>query len=138
MIGATNRPDLIDPALLRPGRFDKLLFLSVNDSKEYQLSVLKALTRKFQLHPQVDLENFVLELPKYLTGADLYSLCSNAMLKNVERNIQLLNEGRVISEADRMLSAIDFQAAAGQLVPSVSAKDLSSYRELERKINQPP
>lgn len=138
VIGATNRPDLIDPALLRPGRFDKLLFLSVNDSKEYQLSVLKALTRKFQLHPQVDLENFVLELPKYLTGADLYSLCSNAMLKNVERNIQLLNEGRVISEADRMLSAIDFQAAAGQLVPSVSAKDLSSYRELERKINQPP
>ena len=46
VIGATNRPDLIDPALLRPGRFDKLLYLGVNDSKDNQLAVLKALTRK--------------------------------------------------------------------------------------------
>jgi hypothetical protein len=44
--------------------------------------------------------------------------------------------GHMISEGDRMLAAIDFETAARQLVPSVSAKDLSSYRELERKINQ--
>lgn len=42
----------------------------------------------------------------------------------------------MISEGDRMLATIDFETAARQLVPSVSAKDLSSYRELERKINQ--
>lgn len=46
VIGATNRPDLIDPALLRPGRFDKLLYLGINDSKENQHDVLRALTRK--------------------------------------------------------------------------------------------
>ncbi len=44
--------------------------------------------------------------------------------------------GHEISETDKMIAAVDFQNAARQLVPSVSAKDMSSYRELERKINQ--
>ena len=44
--------------------------------------------------------------------------------------------GHVISEVDKMLGVVDFQNAARQLVPSVSAKDINSYRELERKINQ--
>lgn len=46
VIGATNRPDLLDPALLRPGRFDKMLYLGVSDTNEKQLTILQALTRK--------------------------------------------------------------------------------------------
>ena len=46
VIGATNRPDLLDPALLRPGRFDKMLFLGVSDTHEKQMTILEALTRK--------------------------------------------------------------------------------------------
>lgn len=46
VIGATNRPDLLDPALLRPGRFDKMLYLGVSDTNEKQLTILEALTRK--------------------------------------------------------------------------------------------
>ncbi len=46
VIGATNRPDLLDPALLRPGRFDKMLYLGVSDTHDKQMTIMEALTRK--------------------------------------------------------------------------------------------
>ncbi|KAG9337801.1 hypothetical protein JZ751_027603 [Albula glossodonta] len=48
VIGATNRPDLLDQSLLRPGRFDKLVYVGINEDKESQLQVLKAIVRKGQ------------------------------------------------------------------------------------------
>lgn len=51
VIGATNRPDLLDQALLRPGRFDKMLYLGVSDTHEKQQTILEALTRKYVFPP---------------------------------------------------------------------------------------
>jgi peroxin-6 len=52
-IGATNRPDLVDPALLRPGRFDKLLYVGVDSSVEGRARVLAAMTKRFKFAPDV-------------------------------------------------------------------------------------
>lgn len=51
VIGATNRPDLLDQALLRPGRFDKMLYLGVSDTHDKQQTILEALTRKYVFPP---------------------------------------------------------------------------------------
>ena len=85
VIGATNRPDLLDQALLRPGRFDKMLYLGVSDTHDKQLTIMEALTRKFSLHPDLSLRRVAESLPFTYTGADLYALCSDAMLKAVTR-----------------------------------------------------
>ena len=85
VIGATNRPDLLDQALLRPGRFDKMLYLGVSDTHDKQLTILQALTRKFTMHPNTSLWRVAESLPFTYTGADLYALCSDAMLKAITR-----------------------------------------------------
>lgn len=85
VIGATNRPDLLDQALLRPGRFDKMLYLGVSDTHNKQLTVMEALTRKFSMHPEMSLRRVAESLPFTYTGADLYALCSDAMLKAITR-----------------------------------------------------
>jgi peroxin-6 len=85
VIGATNRPDLLDPALLRPGRFDKMLYLGVSSTHEQQVTILEALTRNFALAPNVNLTRVASTLPFTYTGADLYALCSDAMLKAITK-----------------------------------------------------
>ncbi|KAJ2454953.1 peroxisomal assembly protein [Coemansia sp. RSA 2336] len=86
-IGATNRPDLLDPALLRPGRFDKLVYLGVSETHDAQLNIIQALTRKFHLHPDLDLQSIAEKCPFHYTGADFYALCSDALLKAMLRTV---------------------------------------------------
>ncbi|KAL8304119.1 hypothetical protein RB597_004585 [Gaeumannomyces tritici] len=154
VIGATNRPDLLDQALLRPGRFDKLLYLGVSDTHEKQLRIMEALTRKFTLHPSVSLKAVSEKLPFTYTGADFYALCSDAMLKAVTRQasrvdakIKVLNSEREATAGGRppistayffdhyaepedvavMVTEHDFMEAHQELIPSVSAGELAHY-----------
>lgn len=145
VIGATNRPDLLDQALLRPGRFDKMLYLGVADTHEKQLTILEALIRKFTLDPSLNLRRVAESLPFTYTGADLYALASDAMLKAitrqadaVDRKIKTLPDGPVTTayffdhlatEDDIAVTVTekDFEAAKTELVGSVSAKELEHY-----------
>nr|AAK16738.1 Pex6 protein [Colletotrichum lagenaria] len=162
VIGATNRPDLLDPALLRPGRFDKMLYLGVSDTHDKQLKILEALTRKFTLHPSVSLHSVAQQLPFTYTGADFYALCSDAMLKAVTRQAASVDAKiRELEAQPRsrtgpistayffdhhatpediavMVTEEDFLAANRELVPSVSAGELSHYEQVRAMFEGPP
>lgn len=160
VIGATNRPDLLDPALLRPGRFDKLLYLSVSTKHEEQLRIIQALTRKFRLHPSLDLANVAEKCPFNYTGADFYALCSDAMLKAMTRTADGI-ESRVVEinkdetstlprpitsqyyldhlaqpeEIVVQVTEEDFDQALAELIPSVSAQELEHYKQVQKMFN---
>ena len=157
VIGATNRPDLLDPALLRPGRFDKMLYLGVADSHDQQMTIMKALTRNFTLAPGVDLARVASRLPFTFTGADLYALCSDAMLKAITRKTQAVDEkvqqiskvrGEEIStgyffdhlatdeDVQVVVNEADFAAAQNELVGSVSSKELEHFERIRKLFEE--
>ncbi|GLH07457.1 Transitional endoplasmic reticulum ATPase TER94 [Gryllus bimaculatus] len=134
VIGATNRPDLIDPALLRPGRFDKLLYVGVCEDKDSLLSVMVALTRKFHLKADVNLKTVVDRLPPNLTGADLYSLCSNAWMNAVKMHIKAHKEENIPIPKQVEVSHANFEDALSSIKPSVSPDDLQYFKTVHQQI----
>jgi peroxin-1 len=90
VLAATSRPDLVDPALLRPGRLDKSLLCDVPTFDE-RVSVLQALSRKLEIGPDVDLYDIAERTPNY-TGADLQAMLYNAHLGAVHDVISAENE----------------------------------------------
>ena len=101
MIGATNRPDLVDPSMLQPGRFDVMIYLGVSEGKEERVKILKAQTRKMRL--RCSLEEVEDCMPQGLTGADIYSFVSRAYKRALlEKKEELRNEVlRVKGRLDR-------------------------------------
>jgi len=78
LIAATNRPDTLDPALLRPGRFDRNIIVNLSDIKGRE-EILKVHIRKIKLSPNVDLKSIASQTPGF-SGADLANLCNEAAL----------------------------------------------------------
>uniref|UniRef100_A0A8C7MJT2 Peroxisomal ATPase PEX6 n=1 Tax=Oncorhynchus kisutch TaxID=8019 RepID=A0A8C7MJT2_ONCKI len=134
VIGATNRPDLLDQSLLRPGRFDKLVYVGINEDKESQLQVLKAIVRKFKVDPSVSLQDIVERCPPQLTGADIYALCSDAMMSAIKRKIARVTDGLDTEDTPLILSAEDFNQALDCLKPSVSEQELLKYKLIQQKL----
>lgn len=86
IIGATNRPDIIDPALLRPGRLDQLIFIPLPDDAS-RLQIFKACLRKSPVSKDVDL----LALARYtvgFSGADITEICQRSCKYAIRENIE--------------------------------------------------
>ncbi|KAG1682428.1 Peroxisome assembly factor 2 [Nymphon striatum] len=136
IIGATNRPDLLDPALLRPGRFDCRLYVGISQNRADQLKILNALTKDFLLAPDVDFNRLIDDCPPNMTGADFYALCCDAMMNAISRIIE--DENVHYEETDMKTDVIvmleDFQIALKSLVPSVSLEELDHYEKIRSDL----
>ncbi len=121
VIGATNRPDLMDPSALRPGRFDRLIYVPPPDEKgRYQ--ILKIYTRKMPLAPDVDLAKLAAMTEGY-SGADLESLCREAGLAALRRS----------PDAEQVTWA-DFQEALKLVKPSINPQMLKEYEKISEVL----
>merc|ERR1719270_1099668 len=85
IIGATNRPDIIDPAILRPGRLDQLIYIPLPDDGSRR-SILKANLRKTPVAKEVDLD-YLARVTKGFSGADLTEICQRACKLAIRENI---------------------------------------------------
>merc|ERR1712080_65836 len=86
IIGATNRPDVIDTAILRPGRLDQLLYIPLPDEKS-RVSIVNAALRKTPVAKDVDM-GYLAQLTKGFSGADLTEICQRACKLVIRENIE--------------------------------------------------
>ncbi|GAA4750191.1 CDC48 family AAA ATPase [Sphingomonas daechungensis] len=121
LIGATNRPNLIDPALLRPGRLDELIYVGTPDTAGRR-RILAIHTEDMPLARDVDLESLAQRTERF-TGADLEDLVRRAGLTALRRGL----------DADEVTMA-DFEAALADTRASVTAEMLEEYDRIQETL----
>ena len=142
-IGATNRPDILDEALLRPGRLDQLIYIPLPDQQS-RLSILKANLRKSPIAADVDL-NFVATLTNGFSGADLTEICQRAAKAAIRDSIQAEGRIKAMKELNPEyevkqdpvpeIGRKHFEEALGAARRSVTQTDLTRYENFRRKFD---
>lgn len=135
MLAATNRPDLIDPAILRPGRFNKAIYIGVPNAEE-RVDILKTITKNGthpKCSPTVDFERIGSDpsLDGY-SGADLTELVDVATESAFKRFISRKESGEQQDEA--VVMAEDFDGALRRIRPPLSEKQRRRYEEMKIKF----
>jgi transitional endoplasmic reticulum ATPase len=123
VIAATNRPNLIDPAVLRPGRFDRLIYVPEPDDKS-RLQILKLYSSTMPVSKDVDM-NQVAAQTKYYSGADLENICREAAMHALRRDINATE-----------VTMKDFQDALKEVGPSVSPDMEKWYKGFMQQVRQ--
>ncbi|MBI2542723.1 MAG: AAA family ATPase [Candidatus Aenigmarchaeota archaeon] len=121
VMAATNRPDIVDPALLRPGRFDRMVVVPAPDYKS-RLEIFKVHTKKMPLAKDVDLKELARKTDGF-SGADIESMCREAAMA-------VLREDKKAKE----IRMKHFDSVLSKIVPSIT-RDLTNYYEkfIERR-----
>ncbi|KAL7430844.1 hypothetical protein ACHAXM_002382 [Skeletonema potamos] len=137
IIGATNRPDILDPALIRPGRLDQLIYIPMPDF-ESRLAILRATLRKSPVSKEVDLLYLARKTDKF-SGADLTEICQQACKLAIREEIE--HEARTFSEADEEMEDFlpellprHFEEAVRNGRRSVSDRDLAQYESFAKTL----
>ena len=144
VIGATNRPDILDPAVIRPGRLDQLIYIPLPDLKSRE-AIFKAALRKAPIDPEVDIEVLARSTHGF-SGADISEICQSASKlaireailaeedrrKKVEAGELEEDEGKM-SEEEMLITKKHFNFAMSKARRSVSEKDLALFEEFAEK-----
>jgi transitional endoplasmic reticulum ATPase len=136
-IGATNRPDILDEALIRPGRLDQLIYIPLPD-KASRKNIFKASLKKSPIAPNVGFD-FCAELTEGFSGADITELCQRAAKSAIRDSIQAdedykrLNAGKDDVDMTEMVDAVPmitrkhFEEAFSNARKSVNSDDLYKF-----------
>jgi len=133
IIGATNRPDIIDPAIMRPGRLDQLIYIPLPD-KLSRIAVLKACLRRSPIAGEVDL-SFLADKTHGFSGADLTEICQRAaklaIRESIEKDLKRKNEAGAdaMEDVDPVpeITKGHFEEAMRFARRSVSDNDIRKY-----------
>ncbi len=123
LIAATNRPDVLDPALLRPGRFDRQVVVARPDVRGRE-GILKVHTRKIPLGPDVDLQVLARGTPGF-SGADLANLVNEGALLAARANKKLVEMVDFENAKDKVLMGVERKS----LVVSAKERRITAYHE---------
>jgi len=118
VIGATNRPDMLDAALLRPGRFDRILLVT-EPNKEGREQIFKIHTKRMPLAKDVNVKKIIDQTEGYI-GADIESLVREAAMLTLRENIESKEVGMKY-----------FEQAMKKVRPSLSKGDIEKYKKVE-------
>ena len=124
VVGATNRPDMIDPALLRPGRFDKILLVTAPEEKG-RLNILEIHTKDMPLAKDVNIKDFAKRTIGY-TVADLEALSREAAMLSLRESID-----------SKFVRKKHFEEALKKVKPSVSKPTIEVYKKIEENLLRP-
>ncbi len=123
VLAATNRPDMIDPALLRPGRLDEIVYVPVPDPKA-RVEIFRSHTKGMSLDLDVDLEKLA-QITARFTGADIAGVCMKAGLYALREN----REAKIVTMEH-------FFHAVKEAIPSVTEEMEAEYDKIARKVKQ--
>ncbi|RLG16074.1 hypothetical protein DRN69_01765 [Candidatus Pacearchaeota archaeon] len=124
VMAATNRPDIIDYSLLRPGRFDRHILVPAPDEKA-RLEILKIHTRGIPLSKDVDLEELA-KKTKNFSGADLESLCRESAMRALRENL----ENKKVDKVEKK----HFEETLKKMRPSIPEAVAKSYEEFDKAL----
>ncbi len=118
VIAATNRPDIVDPALLRPGRFDRIIFTPVPDEKSRE-EIFKIHTKGMPLAKDVSLKSLVAKMDNYV-GSDIEGVAREAGMLALRENLNAKEIGMK-----------HLEEAIGKIKPSIRQEDVKKYKAIE-------
>jgi transitional endoplasmic reticulum ATPase len=123
IIAATNRPDMIDPGMLRPGRIDRLIMVPAPDEVA-RIEIMKVHTQNMPLAKNVNIEDLAKKMENY-TGADIENVCREAAMIALRENLE-----------SKEVTSKNFKQALENSKPSVDEETIKMYNAFNEKVKE--